>query len=113
KCVGESGAASGETTVQTPDPLRPDSKPTGLAVAFSSLWIYYLARQETAKYDRSILRGEGAIVSDALKAVQAEGLIALDAWPDDDAAYYAIERSGRLPAAVTDAPRYRPIGDIR
>src|SRR5690606_38162259 len=34
-------------------------------------------------------------------------------WPDDDAAYYAIERSGRLPAAVTDAPRYRPIGDIR
>lgn len=113
KCVGESGAANAETTVQTPDPFRDDSAPTGHAFAASSLWCYFVARRETAKYDRSILRGEGAIVSDALKAAQAEGFIPFEAWPDDDAGYYEIERSGRLPAAVQAAERAKAIGDAR
>jgi hypothetical protein len=113
KCVGESGAANAETTVQTPNPLKPDSVPTGHPAAYSSLWVYYVARRETARYDRSIYNGEGAIVTDALKAVQAEGFIPFDAWPDNDHDYYRVERSGRLPQAVQAAVRHKAIGDIR
>lgn len=111
-CVGEAMAASGETTVQTPDPLRPESEPTGLDVTFSALWCYRIARQETAKYDRSILWGDGAIVSDALKAVQAHGLARYDTWPSTEANYRNY-RDDRPPPGVAEAPKYKPIGEVR
>lgn len=111
-CVGESGSAMGETAVQTPDPLTPESKPTGLAVSFSPLWVYWVARRETAKYDRSIYRGEGAIVSDALKAVQAEGLVDFAAWPATEATYRAY-RDDRPHPGINGAARRKVIGDVR
>lgn len=111
-CVGEAMAASGETTVQTPDPLKPDSNPTGLDVTFSALWTYHIARKVTARYAPSIFRGEGAIVTDALKAAEEFGLILYDAWPSTDQNYRNYSDRAALPGAE-QARRHKPIGELR
>lgn len=81
-CVGESGAAMGETSLRTPNPM-PASRDTISPlppVNLSALWVYYIARKFSREHGRPI-SGEGAIVSDALAAVVQEGHILYDAWP--------------------------------
>lgn len=111
-CVGESGAAICETTVQTPDPLTPESLPTGFEVTFSPLWVYYIARKWSADHGiPSIYNGEGAIVSHALEAVKETGVVAYADWPATEETYRSYR--DRVPSGAGQAERHRPVGDVR
>lgn len=110
-CVGQSGASLCETTIRTPDGFGDATRPNP-AIDISPLWVYAKAREYTARTDRSIYNGEGAIVSHALLAVKECGFVGWDAWPCTEA-NEASFRDGQIPGAAISAPRLRPIGDAR
>lgn len=109
-CVGQSGAAMGETTIRTPAGFDAQSEPNP-AIDLSPLWVYAIAR-EFSREQGVRLGGEGAIVSHALLAVQKRGFIAWDAWPGTEANERAY-RDGRIPQAALDAPKLMPVQDVR
>ena len=111
-CVGESGAAMAETSIRTPEPLAPTSEPCP-AYDLSPLWVYWIARRKSVELGvRSILNGEGAIVSHALQAVIEQGFIAYEAWPATERTYREYADRAPYPGAE-HAPRHKPIKDAR
>lgn len=110
-CVGQSGASVCETTIRTPDGFGPDTPPNP-AIDISPMWVYAKAREYTARTDRSIYSGEGAVVSHALLAMKESGFVRWDAWPCTEATEKAY-RDGKVPEAAIQAPRLNPIGDVR
>lgn len=110
-CVGQSGASVAETTIRTPDGFGADTPPNP-AVDISPLWVYAKAREYTARSDRSIYNGEGAIVSHALMAVLESGFVPWDAWPCTEANERAY-RDGKIPQSALDAKKHMPVGDAR
>lgn len=84
-CVGENTTSMCETLLRMPEPREADSKPldgTGL----SPLWVYWLARKWSRDHGVN-LGGEGAIVSHAIQALNADGVVGWDRWPATDDAY--------------------------
>ena len=110
-CVGQSGASVVETTIRTPDGFGPDTPPNP-AIDISPLWVYQRARAWTAKSDRSIYNGDGAIVTHALQAMLGDGFVGWGAWPCTEANERAY-RDDRIPESALKAERFRPIGDAR
>lgn len=109
-CVGQSGAAMGETTIRTPVPLDASSPPNP-AIDLSPLWVYSVAR-EFSRSQGVRLGGDGAIVGHALLAVKERGFVGWDAWPctrENELAY----RDGVVPKSALDAPKLMPIQDVR
>jgi hypothetical protein len=111
-CVGESGAAMGETSIRTPSPM-PSSRDTVSPlppVNLSPLWVYYIARRYSRDNGRPI-SGEGAIVSDAMAAVVKEGHILYDAWPATEANY--ANYNDKPPASAISARRIPVRGEAQ
>jgi hypothetical protein len=83
-CVGRSAARMAETLLRIP-PGATDATAPKPAVDISSLYAYWIAREESRR--RGIrLSGEGAIVSHSIAADASRGFARLDLWPDDEAA---------------------------
>lgn len=110
-CVGQSGASLAETTIRTPDGFKDDTKPNK-AIDVSPLWVYAKAREYTARTDRSIYNGEGAVVSHALLAMKEAGFVGWDAWPCTEANERAF-RDGVVPTEALQSKKLMPIGDVR
>jgi len=110
-CVGESIADMLELNARRPDdaPAPPPLRVVPGVPALSPLWIYYVARQYSARQGRP-LRGDGAYVADALMAVMQEGVIAWDAWPGTEANYRNYS-DARPPATALAAPRIKVRGE--
>ena len=110
-CVGESIADMLELNARVPDDLSvpiPGPIVPGMP-ALSPLWIYWVARDYSARHGRPI-RGDGAIVSDALMAVMESGVIAWEHWPGTEANYRDYtDRSP--PQSALDAPRIKVSGE--
>jgi hypothetical protein len=99
-----------ETSTRTPKSITPDTAPLqGLDLA--PLWTYQVARAKSRELGCRLGR-EGAIVSHALLAIQEKGLIAWDAWVDDqnNEQHY---RDDFTPEGAKTAPKYRPVADSR
>jgi hypothetical protein len=109
-CVGESGAATAETTTRTPEPLADGAAPLE-GRPFSPLWVYHQARQYSREQGM-LSFGEGAIVTHALAAIARDGLVAYDAWPATTEAYRSY-RDGRVPQSARDAKKWKPTGEPR
>lgn len=113
-CVGESGASMLETTCRTPAGENIDlvnARPLDATPAFSALGVYWAARDYSRRQGRPI-RGEGAIVTDALTAVCESGVALYQAWPSTDANYRNYS-DNKPPASFRTAPRLRPAGECR
>lgn len=109
-CVGQSGAAMGETTIRTPAPLDPDTSIPESPISLSPLWVYAIAREKSRDLGVSI-GGEGAVVTHALLAVRERGYVRWSVWPSTE----QTERQYRdeIPRAAVDAKKYTPVGDCR
>ena len=109
-CVGEAGAAMGETTVRTPEPLKEDSVPLD-PVAFSQLWCYWIARDYSRRQGIN-LGGEGAIVSHFYAAANErdKGLKPYEVWPATEANYRSY-RDTSVPRAAIEAEPIPPRGE--
>ncbi len=100
-----------ETTLRTPSPLVEESTPLVGTWAFSSLWVYHSARRYSAEQGRPV-RGEGAIVTDALSAVVKYGLLPYDMWPSTDENYRAYS-DAKIPGAAARATKIKIRGEAR
>lgn len=110
-CVGEAIADMLELNARRPDdaPAPPPLRVVPGIPALSPLWIYYVARQYSARQGRPLL-GDGAYVADALMAVMQEGVIAWDAWPGTEA-NYRLYSDDRPPASAIAAIRIKVQGE--
>lgn len=111
-CVGESIADMLELNTRIGrNPKRPPPLAIGVpsAPSISPLFIYSIARQYSAKSGRPI-SGDGAIVSDALLAILAEGVIEWKYWPGT-AENYRNYRDGVIPDSARNAPRIKVKGE--
>ena len=111
-CVGESIADMLELNARRPNdaPAPPPLVITPGVPAISPLWIYWIARQYSAKQGRPLWGQDGAIVSDALLAVMESGVIPWDAWPGTEANYRNYTDKAP-PRSALDAPRIKVSGE--
>lgn len=111
-CTGESAASMCETTFRTPHPAAPETwSPLLGTPAFSSLWVYWAARQRARDQGRPII-GEGAVVTDALAAVVERGLVLYDAWRSTPENYRSYSDS-RPPETAVQSRRIKIEGEAQ
>jgi hypothetical protein len=91
-CVGEATASMLETTIRTPNSTT-DTKPR-LPINLSALWCYGAARNYSRSKGIEFGRGEGAIVSHAVLALQSRGALEWANWPSSEANYKAAAGAG-------------------
>ncbi len=112
-CVGESIADMLELNARFPDGNADAPPPLRIVPgmpSLSPLWIYFIARQYSARQGRPLWGQEGAIVSDALMAVMEQGVIPWDAWPGTRA-NYATYTDKAPPSSVAVATRIQVKGE--
>src|SRR5262249_55426142 len=98
-CVGENITAMIETLLRMPAGRAPDGQPLP-PTDLSPLLTYYLAR----KHGGMPGGDEGAILSDAIKAlaVESQGVCAWDLWPATDDGYLAYSDRHPVQAALEE-----------
>lgn len=87
-CGGAGFSSMLETSARTPDPLDGESMPPGdgeASPAFSGLWCYGLARDESRRRGIEMGPEEGCILSHALLGAEREGVAMLASWDDGEA----------------------------